>query len=54
MLSELYLMRIFDVLLVKWDRLPGTVHKLKAADARMIDRYRQALDFVGLNFNFEE
>lgn len=54
LLPVFWVARIFKVLLFRRDQLKKTAHQFRTANTRAAGRYQQELDFVGLNFDFEE
>lgn len=54
LLPVFWVVRIFVVLLFRRSQLKKTAEKLQAGNARAVSAFRQELDLVGLNFNFEE
>ena len=54
LLPVFWVVRIFAVLLFRRNRLKKTTREFRAASTKAVSQYQQELDFVGLNFNFEE
>lgn len=54
LLPLFWVIRIVTVLLFRRRHLKNTANKFRAANTRAVSKYQQELDFVGLNFDFEE
>ena len=54
LLPVFWIARIFKVLLFQRDKMKNTARRFHAASTQAVSKYQQELDFVGLNFNFEE
>ena len=54
LLPVFWVARIFKVLLFQRDQLKKTTRRFQNASTGAASQYQQELDFVGLNFNFEE
>lgn len=54
LLPVFWVARIFAVVLFRRNRLKKAAHEFHTANTQTVNHYRQEMDFVGLNFNFEE
>lgn len=54
LLPLFWLVRIFNVLLFKQNRVKEAAHRFQRANNHAVDRYQQEMNFVGLKFDFEE
>ncbi|MBQ3134209.1 MAG: nucleotidyltransferase family protein [Oscillospiraceae bacterium] len=54
LLPVFWVVRIFDVLLLRRGRLKKATREFRAANTKAVSQYQQELDLVGLKFDFEE
>lgn len=54
LLPVMWVVRLFDVLLFRRENIKKSNNDLKIMSAKKIENYQQALNFVGLDFNFKE
>ena len=54
LLPVMWVVRWFNVLLFKHQKIKKSQEDLKIMSVEKIDNYQKALNFVGLDFNFEE
>lgn len=54
LLPVMWVVRFFDILIFKRDKIKTQINDFETSSAERITNYGQALNYVGLDFNFEE